>query len=216
MERVQENNWNKLSEAFYVDHNAIGYPETAFYGSILRNTVDRLVESGVMKYLLKTYLFPYRSVPKTTPDPNVLSVEDLAFGFNIFIAFCGISGIIFAAELILGIKICRTNLSFDDLRRKLKFRKVKFAKVHPMNTIVSLICIRNHKLTPALLKKFKIKKNYSKIDTSVEFFKIIVAEVHRRMDSEDELRVFDGKIADFDDELENDMINCEEIEKIVV
>lgn len=187
LEIKQENTWNQLKYPFYVDHNAIGYRQTAYYAKILKDTVDRLIESGVMQFLIKTYIAHFKMYPKMPIEPNILNIYDLMFGFNIFLGFCGISGLAFVAELFLGLKIIRKNLNFDILKRKFHNRKVKNAKVHPMNTIVSLICTKNHKLSSDLIEKFKKEQ---KLPESVEFFKVVVEKVCDLIDDDEKFELF--------------------------
>jgi len=155
--------WNQLDDRFDAINFGIATQHSSFYYRMIKNTVDRLTDTGIMSHLVTTRVLVRIKYPQDEPEPKILNIDDLLFGFNIFLGFCGISGLIFVVELILGTLVCRKNLSFHLLRKKLRNKKIKFAKVHPMNTIVCLICFEHHKLSLKLIKKFKTKKIDCKI-----------------------------------------------------
>jgi len=96
-------------------------------------------------------------------------------------------------------KCCRTNLSFHLLRKKLRNKKIKFAKVHPMNTIVSLICFERQRLSLELIRKFKAKKIEQNKSHAREQFKTIVDKVCQIIDLEEDFGLFGEKVIDLEE-----------------
>jgi len=162
-ESKEQNPWNQLDDRFCAFSIGIATQHSSFYFRMIKDTVDKLTDTGVIRYLIKTRVLIRRKYPQDEPEPKILNIDDLLFGFNIFLGFCLISGLGFIVELILGTLVCRKNLNFHLLRKKLRNKKIKFAKVHPMNTIVSLICFEHQKLSLELIRKFKAKKTDSQI-----------------------------------------------------
>jgi hypothetical protein len=165
--------WNQLDERFFAVTIGIVTLESSFSFKMIENTVDRLIDTGVISHIIKTRVLYVKKYPKDESEPKILNVDDLLFGFNIFLGFCGISGLVFCFELALGIKVCRKNMSIHLLRMKFSNRKVKHAKVHPMNTIISLICFKRQKLSLELIDKFKVKQldldNVDEIEVDLGF-----------------------------------------------
>lgn len=153
-----QNPWNQLDDRFYATRIGIATQHSAFYYRMIKDTVDKLTDTGIIKHLIKTRVLIRRKYPKDVAEPKILNIEDLLFGFNIFLGFCLICGIIFWIELILGMKIIRTNLNLVILRRKLMTRTLKFAKIHPMTSIEVLIFSRRQRKVTNLLNEFRIKK----------------------------------------------------------
>lgn len=94
--------------------NYKGIPETivAFrYGiSVMKNNfifpmtdraMDRMVQNGIPQYFIK-YLdeVDWHAVPRDIEEPKIFELDDLAFGFYVFFATCGISFLAFVAELL--------------------------------------------------------------------------------------------------------------------
>lgn len=150
--------WNQLDDRFYAVNIGIATQHSAFYFRMIKDTVDKLTDTGIVKHLIKTRVLIRRKYPEDEAEPKILTIEDLLFGFNIFLGFCFICGFIFVIEVILGMKICRTNMSWQILRKKLTTKAMKFAKVHPMTTIESLVFSRSQTKADKILEKFRIKK----------------------------------------------------------
>ena len=158
-ENKGQNPWNQLDERFFAVTIGIATLQSSFYFRIIKDTVDRLTDTGVIRHLINTRVLMLKKYPKDESEPKILSLEDLSYGFNIFLGFCLISGLIFIVELILGLKFCRKNMSFNHLRKKLRNTKIKFTKVKPMNTIECLIFARIPQENLDVLSKFRIRKN---------------------------------------------------------
>jgi hypothetical protein len=150
--------WNQLDDRLFACNIGIAFQHSAFYFRMIKDTVDKLTDTGVVRHLIKTRVLIRRKYPQDEPEPKVFDVDDLLFGFNIFLGFCGICVIVFCVEVILGIKVCRTNLSFDRLRKKFSNKKEKCAQIHPKSTIDGLIFVRNSQKHSDVLSKFRIRK----------------------------------------------------------
>ena len=186
--------WNKFDNSFFTTHLGIAVEHYSFYFRMLKNVVDRMTDAGVMAHLMKTKLFNTRSYPKPESEPNVLNIDDLLFGFNIWAGFCGISGFAFVIETILGIKSCRKILIFDYLKKRFKFKKVKFAKVHQSKDLKCSNCSETQGVKSEMLQKIRIKKSDQVTADVPELSPKEVVTVHHRMNSELELKIFGPKV----------------------
>ncbi|CAG9811684.1 unnamed protein product [Chironomus riparius] len=159
-QNIGQNPWNQLDDRFFSTNIGIATQHSSFYFRMIKDTVDKLTDTGITTHLIKTRVLVRRKYPKDESEPMILRIDDLLFGFNIFLGFCIISGLIFVVELILGVKCCRKNLSLEILCRKLKSKKVKYAKIHPMSSIEGLIFSRHRRSVVDVLRQFKIKKKH--------------------------------------------------------
>jgi len=109
--------------------------------------IDDLIPTGIMKHLIEEYYTKKLKFAKVGKEPQVLTLDDLAFGFNIWLGFCLLSIVGHVAEHLV--------------RFVTKPKKQKFAKVLPINDVdnVEVECI----LMPELLKIFRIKKDLEEI-----------------------------------------------------
>ena len=126
---------------------------------MLNEVINNLIPTGIMNHLIENYYTKKAKVMKVGKNPKILDVDDLAFGFNIWLGFCAISGAAFVIELILGMRTCKKNLSFEILKKKMINRKMKFAKVYPIESTLIVICSENKRPSLKLIEKFKIRKN---------------------------------------------------------
>lgn len=79
--------------------------------------IEKLIATGLMKYLVENYYTKKLEFKKLQKEPKVLSVDDLAFGFNIWLVVCCFSFSIFIIEI---------------LAQNLRYKKNKNAKIHPI------------------------------------------------------------------------------------
>lgn len=154
--------WNVIEQLMLVDHEAFGARPTSFYTRILKTTIDRLFNTGILNYLIYTYVFESKILNPSPSIPQILNVNDLLFGFNIWFGFCGISFILFVVELILDIRFLRKSivLCFKP------YKKIKRAKIYPLVNFKN-IKIQSPKLVPA--KLFKACKTLSENKTKPVF-----------------------------------------------
>jgi hypothetical protein len=97
-------------------------------------------------------------------------------------------------ELIFGIKFCRKKLNFDYIWKQLKFKKIKYAKVHQSMDEKCSNCYKNQKITSKTIKSFKIKKTEPKIEENSSCPSEVEAVVHHRSNSELERKLFGEKV----------------------
>lgn len=144
-------NWNQLDEILYTSHESFVFFQLSFFFRMFKKIIDRLIDTGVMKYLAENYYTKELKFLKFKSEPKVLSVDDLAFGFNIWLWVCCVSVSAFIAELIVS---------------KWKSRKkLKYAKVHPIE-INSIN--QKKKANPETLMKFRVKKCPLKVESNAE------------------------------------------------
>lgn len=179
--RVHE--WNKLEDTvLWSSYDVFIFHGTAFYFRMFFKIIDKLIPTGVMDYLIKEHYTKKWKFQKSKKKPNVLNIDNLGFGFNIWLGFCMISFIGFMAELLS--------------KRFRKPKKIKYAKIYPSSEIetTEFSCL----LGPKLIKKFKIKTNSESDEEKVhEIFinddNITILMAHRDQDDTTE-----DLIADFE------------------
>ena len=110
--------WNKLDTALVTSQDAFYFYGAAYYTRMFMKIIDNLIPTGVMNYLIEEHYTRKWKFVKDEKGPKILTVNDLAFGFNIWLGSCFISILGFVVE------------------RFIKFMKkpvkVKYAKVHPV------------------------------------------------------------------------------------
>jgi hypothetical protein len=134
-------------------------------------------------------------------EPKSVGIGDLAFCFYIWIISCAVSLVALIAELILGIEICRKNLSFEILWKRFKYRRMKFAKVHQNYIIFHQTCMEDQQLTSNLCEKFIVDK---KIEKKSKTFLTLITElsfIKKVVNSEQHLEVFGEKVENIEDDV---------------
>jgi len=134
--------WNKLGDTvLFTSQDTFCFYGTAYYTRMLMKVIDNLIPTGIMNHLIEKYYTKKWKFVKIGKEPQVLKLDDLAFGFNIWLGFCLLSIVGHVAEHLV--------------RFVTKPKKLKFAKVHPIDDDddVEVECA----LKPELLKKIRIK-----------------------------------------------------------
>lgn len=90
---------------------------------MLNNVINRLIPSGIINHLIENFYTKKIKIKKIEEEPKVLSLDDLTFGFNIYIASCLTSFLGFLAEKVF------------ILRSKKIKRKTKVSKIHLKNNL---------------------------------------------------------------------------------
>lgn len=91
-------NWSVLPNVvFGVIHVGFGICANNFFYQILDKTVQQLTETGVLQLMLSNSFGP-KFIKKFHKSPNVLSFNDLSFGFVICLVTLGISFLVFLGE----------------------------------------------------------------------------------------------------------------------
>ena len=70
---------------------------------MFKKIVDMLIDSGVMRYYTENYYTKKIVLETFQSSPEVLLVNDLSFGFNIWLGFCCLSVVIFVVEIMMKI-----------------------------------------------------------------------------------------------------------------
>lgn len=118
--------WNQIEvKDIYVSHQAFIFQQHSFYFRMLHKTVNNLIDTGVVKYLLDNHL-KRKKIVKLEDHARVLRLKDLLHGFNIWLGFCGISFVVFLVEVLSKIKEHK------------KLNKLKYAKVHPSEDVIEV------------------------------------------------------------------------------
>jgi len=116
----RNHDWNQLEDVvLYTTYEVFMFHNFAFYFRMLKNVIDNLIPTGIMNHLIETHYTRKWKFEKFEDGPKVLSLDDLIFGFNIWLGCCLISFISFILEQVLRIF-------------KKQPRVIKFAKVHPL------------------------------------------------------------------------------------
>jgi hypothetical protein len=106
-------NLPKLISQQYKDQPlGIGVSRNNFIYSLLEKALTPLVEAGIPQYFLDFMLKFYMKVIEEDPsEPKVFSVDDLSFGFIVWVLTCGIS----IAAFILEVSWVWAKKTFKDL-----------------------------------------------------------------------------------------------------
>lgn len=98
--KQQSDNWIKLKDVMHVTHGGIVAKPNSFYFEMIEKTVHSLIDTGVMNYLIENHIGRKLTFRKPENEPKVLSINDLLFGFNIWLGFCVLSVICFFVEYL--------------------------------------------------------------------------------------------------------------------
>lgn len=156
-EMKQENiKWNRLENVLlWRTFDAFTFKGSSFSYRMLNKVINDLIPTGIMNLLIEKYYTKKWTYLKVEKLPKVLDVDDLAFGFNIWLGFCGISGVSFLLEMISRLKIFKFTIFMNTQSNNVKIWKYKSAKVHPSSNYVQS---RHEELSAELIKKFRIHK----------------------------------------------------------
>lgn len=73
-----------------------------FIYNVTENVMSALVESGIAQYFFQYIkLVVLKGLPTDQQEPKKFSIEDLKFGFVIFLICCGISIVAFLCEILM-------------------------------------------------------------------------------------------------------------------
>jgi hypothetical protein len=118
----------------------------SFYFNMLKNIIDNLIPTGIMKYLVENFYTKKHRFETPAAGPQVLTFNDLLFGFKIWIGSFLLALLAFLGE------------NFERLKKR--NRKIKLLKVHPLKGSSER---SSTKLTANLIKIFRKGPNL-KID----------------------------------------------------
>lgn len=136
------NEWSELNQILFTSYDVFLFHCNSFYFRMMNKIVNNLIPTGIMNHLVEKYYTQQWKWTKVEKDPKVLNVDDLSFGFNIWLACCLLSFLAFIAEFIV---------------KFIKVRLGKLQKVHPVldsNEPVPRCYLRSE-----LIQKFRVKSN---------------------------------------------------------
>lgn len=158
--------WNRLDETvLYITHDAFMFWNFAFHFRMLHNVINNLIPTGVMTTLVEQFYTKSYNFPKIVNNQKVLTLDDLMFGFKIWIVSCLVSSLAYVGERIYGWYKAP--------------KKVRFEKIQPLeNRLTEVKTEKSQDLT----SKFRVKKsevNYDNINSNEK-----VVDVHQSLNAE--------------------------------
>lgn len=84
----------------HVTHGGIVTKPNAFYFEMIEKTVDSLIDTGILSYLIEKDIGTKLKFDQAENEPKVLNMDDLSFGFNIWLGCCVLSAAGFLIELV--------------------------------------------------------------------------------------------------------------------
>lgn len=91
--------WLKIKLGF-ISLETFMFKDGTFFAPMFIRLINRLIDTGVIKHLNEKFYMKKANFLPQEAGPSVLSVDDLAFGFNIWLGSCLVSFIVFMIELI--------------------------------------------------------------------------------------------------------------------
>ena len=122
-------NWHKIPN-YNLQVTNIGFtfgPHNFFF-EIIDKITQQLTSAGLIDHFIE-FCFPKAKHEDFFRHWSVLKLENLEFGFIIWLGCCGICGGCFVVEIIAN--LARKSIQNSRETEKLP-KKIKFAKVHPM------------------------------------------------------------------------------------
>lgn len=124
LNRYKYTQWNQLTDTvMFTTSESFVFPQRAFFFRMMLITINKLIDTGIMKHLLDNH-FKNRKYLRVEDELKVLDVDDLAFGFNIWLGFCVTSCAFFVLEKLSSLR-----------HKSSKLRKCKHAKIHPVGNV---------------------------------------------------------------------------------
>lgn len=92
-----------LNEKLMVHSVSFVMEANNFIFELAEMVIERFIQAGITKYLFEYQCFLEKATKvneKTLKGPEVLSIDDLRFGFIIWLSACGVTLIVFMSELL--------------------------------------------------------------------------------------------------------------------
>jgi len=80
--------WNILDTILFTSQDAFCFYGAAYYTRMLMKVIDNLIPTGIMNHLIEKYYTKKWKFATVGKEPQVLTLDDLAFGFNIWLGCC--------------------------------------------------------------------------------------------------------------------------------
>jgi hypothetical protein len=142
-------NWNQMKDmVMYTTYDAFLFIDNSYYFQMFKKIINDLIPTGIMNHLIEYHYTKKFNFVKVEKQPQVLIVNDLLFGFKIWLGSCLTSFIVFIIEIFF--KCCRT---IQGPR--------KYAKVYPLTDKNDF---PNKTLKTELIQKFRVKPSAVDID----------------------------------------------------
>lgn len=123
----------QMDENFLSFLVGIGTVKNNFLSQLTEEVLQRLITAGISQWQMKfhtDFWFPKYPNDKNS-EPTVLCVDDLNFGFIIWLIACGISGLMFLCEILILI-LTQSNFYLQDLIGLMSFgiffKKIKIVQ----------------------------------------------------------------------------------------
>ena len=158
--------WQKIPN-FYLDVGQSGFLFNAnnFFFHIVDETIQRLVSCGIMNHLIhKSFPLEFKFIVEKSA--SVLSVEDLDFGFIIWLGCCAVCAVCFILEILIWI-FCK---KYEHLTGHKIPKKVKFVKVWPTKIEVRTIELKHYmNLNDFRVEKFNLESDEIKLFEKIQY-----------------------------------------------
>lgn len=149
-------NWLELPNQ-YLYVNQVGFTHFAnvFFSAALQKAVEAFTDTGIIQHLFQLHYPSKRYYQHSEDFPNVLTLQDLSFGFNIWIGACCFSVVAFLLELIM--LMCKAlGKRIETIQR----RQINHEKVHPAS---SRMDYQNRSVKAETVRKFRVIRTDSKL-----------------------------------------------------
>lgn len=141
--------WHKLPNCIFVSQSGFGFIQNNYFFDIVDETVQKLSSSGIITRFIEQ-CYPFKRNQIETKTPSVLKVENLDFGFIIWIGCCLISLVCLICESLFWITYTMLKIEWDKrIPKKIKFSKISPDVISEEN--LEQICLKDQYL-------FRIKK----------------------------------------------------------
>lgn len=147
--------WLELTDQYlYVVQLGFTHFANVFFSAALQKTVEAFTDTGIIQYLFERNYHIKRHYQPLKDVPNVLSFNDLSFGFNIWFGACCVSIIAFLAELLM---LMWTMNKWRILERHNSAKWINYQKVHPAPDDMHHQQVQSRYIKPETLRKFRVQ-----------------------------------------------------------
>ena len=145
--------WQRIPDSLQVSQTGFGFRLNNYFFAIINKIIQQLSQAGVMEYKIGQ-CFRSSALSNSIRGWNVLAMDQLSFGFNIWLGCCVISIFMFLCEVIIWIFKRKIALRGSKLTHSVNISKLEFAQVYPKELEKKIFSKR----FPNDQNVFKIKK----------------------------------------------------------
>ena len=121
-------NWHQLKNInFQVNQVGFFFLRNNYFLPIIDRETQQLTSAGIMNYLVNL-VYNNRFLFTSEKEWKVLSIENLRFGFVIWLYSCAVTVVVFVAEVIIWIAIKKTEIR---LKRHIRHEWNKYNLIYP-------------------------------------------------------------------------------------